>query len=148
VTTFYNDCMAPLFTQTCDGSDLSSSSCFDCLVGQPTSATWGALITYDNNNFFSLNLGGCYALIGATPACATAAQEQGQCEAVACDTSGCEGSADYNTCVTSADTSTCKTYANAVTADCPTSITSAAACGGTATTFEAAFKAVAKTFCE
>jgi hypothetical protein len=150
VTAFYNDCLNAALPalQTCDGSDLSTSACFHCLASQPSSPTWGAVILYDNNNFFTLNVAGCYSLIGASAACSTAQQEQNQCEAVACDNTGCEGSTNYSTCISTADTSTCSTYTSAVTANCPTSISSSATCGGTATTFKAAYQAVAKKFCE
>jgi len=119
-------------------------------VSQPSDSTWGAVILYEGGAEFSVNEGGCYALIGASAACATAEQEQAQCEAASCDGSclSATSSTEFDNCISSADTGVCQTYVSAATAGCPTSITGAASCGGTATTFKALYQAVAKVFCE
>jgi hypothetical protein len=146
VSTFYNDCLGG--TGTCDGSDLSSTACFSCLLSQSTAAApWGAVIDYGDE--FELNVGGCYALIGAPLLCAEAAQEQAECEIAACGGS-CASATDtaLTTCLSSADSGECASYVSSVTANCTTAITGAAGCGGGATTTEAQYDAIAATFCE
>jgi len=152
--TFYNDCLGALspLSQDCTGDDVSAA-CFKCLASQPTSSTWGVVILYDNDNFFTLNAGACYALIGGSAACDTATQEQSECEANACYNSGCEGASTtkFNDCITSADTGPCASYVTAANSACPSSITGAASCGGTATganAFEDAFLSMAQEMCE
>jgi hypothetical protein len=106
-------------------------------------------VLVDYGTSLSLNVGGCFALIGATPSCAAYAEEQGECEVAAC-VGSCSTAAStaLDTCVDSADTGECATYVSGVAAACPTTITGAATCGGTATTDTEAFEAIAATFCE
>jgi hypothetical protein len=152
VQAFYNDCLGStsILGPDCSGDDLSSTACFKCLASQPTSSTWGVVILYDNDSFFTLNAGACYALIGGSAACETATQEQSECEANSCYNSGCVGTTEtkFDACITSADTGACASYVSAATSACPTSITGAAACGGTATAFEDAYLAMAQEMCE
>ena len=150
VAAFFNDCLNAASSPICDGSDLSSEACFKCLASQPSDATWGAVILY--GSAWWLNLGGCYALIGATPACATAVQEQAQCEAAACaNTCATASNAQGQACLASADGTECSSYTNGISTSCPSTITTAAACGATtnaANPEEAQYQAVASTFCE
>jgi hypothetical protein len=151
VTTFFNDCLgATSQAPICDGSDLSSEACFKCLASQPSDATWGAVILY--GSAWWLNLGGCYALIGATPACAAAVQEQAQCEAAACaNTCATATNAQGQACLASADGTVCSSYTTGISTGCPSTITTAAACGDTtnaANPQEAQYEAVASVFCE
>jgi hypothetical protein len=125
---------------------LSNAACATCLLSQSTAATWGAVIEYSDSSF-TFNLGGCYALIGAPLTCAEAEQKKDECEVAACEGS-CPTTADITTCITSADTGVCATYMSGVTSGCTTTITGSAACGATATTTEAAFQAIAATFCQ
>jgi len=148
VAAFYNDCITST-SPNCTGSDLSTPACFACLASPPSSFLWGAVILYNGGAEFSLNEGGCYSLIGATAACAAAEQEQSQCEAASCDET-CSGSTStqFDACITSADSSNCSGYVSAVSANCSSTITGATSCGGTATSFLAAYQAVAQEFCE
>jgi hypothetical protein len=145
VTNFYTDCLT---NGSCVATDVSTAACFQCLFSQPTDSKWGVVIQYDDASF-ALNLGGCYALIGATSACAVAEQEETECEVAACVGSCSSGtSTTEDTCITSADSGECSTYVSAVAAACTTAITGAATCGGTATTWEDYYTAMAATFCE
>ncbi|MGO9709099.1 MAG: hypothetical protein ACLQBL_09560 [Polyangiaceae bacterium] len=152
VTTFFNDCLSvtPPQTPICDGSDLSSEACFNCLASQPSNATWGAVILY--SSAWWLNLGGCYALIGATAACATAVQEQAECEAAACsNTCSTASNSEGQACLASADGTVCSAYTTSISTNCPSTITTAAACGATTNAANpelAQYQAVASTFCE
>jgi hypothetical protein len=105
-------------------------------------------VSADNNNDFSLNIGGCYLLIGAPLACATASEEQSECETAACDATCATNGNEYAPCVTAADKTVCASYVAAVSASCPSMITNSLDCGGSASDFEEAFQAVAATFCE
>jgi hypothetical protein len=146
ITNFYTSCFGSTTTPVCDGTGLSTTACAPCLLSQSTATSWGAVVEYPDGSF-SLNLGGCYALIGASAACATFEQEKDECEVAACESS-CPATADITTCITSADTGVCATYANGVTAQCSTTITAATTCGGGATAIEAYYQAIAATFCE
>ena len=66
INTFYTDCLnaSSPSKQNCTGSDLSSAACFACLATPNTASSWGAVIIYGTNDFFALNLGGCYAADG------------------------------------------------------------------------------------
>ena len=134
----------------CDGSDLSSEACFNCLASQPSNATWGAVILY--SSAWWLNLGGCYALIGATAACATAVQEQAECEAAACsNTCSTASNSEGQACLASADGTVCSAYTTSISTNCPSTMTTAAACGATTNAANpelAQYQAVASTFCE
>ncbi len=112
-----------------------------------SSAPWGVVIDYGDE--YQLNVGGCYALTGAPLSCAISEQEKDECEIAACGGS-CSTATDdaLAACTSSADTGVCASYTNGVNANCTTAITGAASCGGTSTTFEAMFDAVAATFCE
>jgi hypothetical protein len=148
VMTFYNNCITG--GVSCDGSGLSSAACFNCLASQSTSSSWGAVVFYDNNALLAVNVGGCYALLGASAACATATEEQSECEIAACG-GACYSStsAQWDACIAAADMGECATYVTASNANCPLSITMAPECslspdGG----IEPGYLAVAKEFCE
>jgi hypothetical protein len=119
------------------------------LVSQPTDPTWGPLIQYAGS--WELNFWGCFGLEGASAACATAAQEQAECENAACDEScaNTTSTTKYDNCISSADTTQCATYVTAAT-DCASAAIQTACEGGSATsaTFQTAFMATAAVFCE
>jgi hypothetical protein len=140
VTTFYNDCLNALATPICDGSDIRST-CFSCLLSQPADPTWGPLLKYAAE--WELNFGGCFALEGASPACAASTQEQMQCENASC------GTACLASCTAPADSTICASYVSAAT-NCATTVIQSTCSGGppSSASFGDAFHAMAKVFCE
>jgi hypothetical protein len=144
VTTFDTDCIGEgLF---CDDTEIGAA-CFACLVSQPSDTTWGPLLQY--KGIWALNLGGCYALKGASTTCSQGTQEQSQCENAACDSS-CSGSSEtkFGDCITSADNGVCSGYQESATC---ASTTIESACQGASAanwTFDTALKAMGKIFCE
>ncbi len=144
VTTFTTNCITD---GNCANTGLSSAACYSCLYSESTSASWGAIIDYGNSTY-AFNVGGCYLAMGASVACAAAAEEQGECEVAACDAACVATNTDATTCITSADSGECASYVSSVNTACGTTYTSAAACGANATTSETLFEAMAATFCE
>lgn len=145
MTNFYTDCLT---NGSCVATDVSTAACFQCLYSVPTDTKWGVIVDY-GNNVDALNVGGCYALIGGTPACAAAEQEQVECEVAACVGSCTSGAGTTeDTCITSADSGECATYVSAATTACTTTVTGSASCGASVTTFEDYYTAMAATFCE
>jgi hypothetical protein len=124
------------------------SECFHCLSNQQTGSPWGVVIYYAPSSFFSLNIAGCFAAIGASTACVTAQEEFSECTEAACAAT-CQSQPDASVgsaCLSAAEQGECSTYAGAVTANCPSAILGASACA-IAPSYQG-YLTLAQTMCE
>jgi hypothetical protein len=150
IADFYAACMDTGATQAkCSAyaNGLSSSYCYDCIVSAPTETTWGALINYTTAT--ELNVGGCYAIEGASSACSHAVPYKAECEEAYCGTTCGKTDADYTACIAVADGAGggCATYATSVTTSCAGLAASIKAACDPTTDFKASFTSVANVFC-
>ena len=150
IADFYAACMDTGATQAkCSSyaNGLSSSYCYDCIVSAPTETTWGALVDYTSAT--ELNVGGCYAIKGASSACSHAVQYKAECEEAYCGTTCGKTDADYTACIAVADGAGggCATYATSVATSCAGLAASIKAACDPTSDFKASFTSVATVFC-
>jgi hypothetical protein len=153
----YNDCLGTNATMAkCNADATNDATCYNCIFGSlVTDAAWGPIVSA-SNGLVHINAGGCLSILEpCNAACATANEEDLQCEVTACS-ANCPVSTqadldNYDTCIETADTCDpggCATYYTA--SQCSTSITGAAHPGSvcfSGATFEANFLNIVPVFC-
>lgn len=147
---FWTACLDTAATQTtCSNfaNGFSTGICYACLVSASTESTWGAIVTY--TGFSDVNVGGCYALAGASSACSHAVQYAAECDVAYCGKTCGKTDADYASCSAAANGAggACATYASDASTKC-TGVSAAvkASCDQTSNQ-QASFKSLAAVFC-
>lgn len=132
----------------------ANTSCYNCLYTPSTASTYGAIVTYVQENLDEINAAGCVAL--AEPCnqpCAAASLALLQCENAACTSPYCGDFNSYKVCEQQADQcTTCDAYLTAAGCDTqilgsPAQHSSVSICNLNATNFQDLYNSVATFMC-
>jgi hypothetical protein len=155
---FLNICINGTSTSACTAWQTAHMTCNTCLNSNEGDQSFGPLINTASSGYIFVNDGGCIALLTGDTSdtgCGAAQWKTSDCEDDAC--AMCMDAMSYSACQGNADTSTCTQYYNAGhidssgnaagTACANIDAGAIAACGLTASTFDAFYTAVATVMC-
>ena len=146
IADFYTNCLSSTQSMSaCMATENSlGTGCESCLFQNLTSSSWGALVLTTSDVF--VNVGGCYATMGASALpCAAAYETYTNCAATVC---GNISDGGVSNCVVSAASAggACACYLTTANAAC--AAFSSSPCASTTDDFEMLFTAVATAMCQ